>query len=149
MDTPYRLHHSLGYHLSIVSRVQERRLDEGLKALGLSRITWCILLAVGNEALHQPSEIADFVGIDRTATSRALRQMEADGMIARAAGTGDRRTTRVALTPLGNALLRKGTPLAIANNAVMAERLDPGELDELRRLLQKLHSGEPARLKVL
>ena len=62
MDTTkrYRLHHSLGYHLSIASRLQERRLDEKLKPVGLTRSTWCILLAIGNENLSQPSDIADF-----------------------------------------------------------------------------------------
>ena len=81
-EPPYRLHTSLGYHLSLASRLQERRLDEQLKTLGLTRTTWCILLAVGNEGLCQPSDIADFVGIDRTATSRALRHMEDDGLLA-------------------------------------------------------------------
>ncbi len=113
---PYRLHQSLGYHLSVTSRIQERRLDEGLKTLGLTRITWCVLLAVGNEGLTQPSEIAAFVGIDRTATSRALRQMEAAGLIARAGGTGDRRTTHVALTALGRQRIVHGTPFAMENN---------------------------------
>ena len=45
----YRLQQSLGYQLSVASRLQERRLDDGLKELGLTRITWCVLLAVGNE----------------------------------------------------------------------------------------------------
>ena len=78
----YRLHNSLGYRLSRVARIQERRLDLGLRRIGLTRTTWCVLLAVGNEGLSQPSDIAEFIGIDRTATSRALRQMEADDLIA-------------------------------------------------------------------
>ena len=143
---PYRLHASLGYHLSLAARIQERRLDEGLKALGLTRITWCVLLAIGNEGLRQPSDIARFVGIDRTATSRALRQMEAAGLIARGAGTGDGRTRSVALTDEGRALLAEGTPLAQTNNATMEARLDPGERDLLIGLLQKISAGEVAPL---
>ena len=75
----YRLHHSIGYHLSLAARLQERRLDGWMRPMGLTRTTWCILLAVANENLTRPSEIAEFVGIDRTATSRALRQMEEIG----------------------------------------------------------------------
>ncbi|MDJ0629522.1 MAG: MarR family transcriptional regulator [Rhodobacter sp.] len=140
--TPYRLHQSLGYQLSLAARLQERRLEDGLRRLGLTRITWCVLLAVGNEGLSQPSEIAGFVGIDRTAASRALRQMEAAGLIARRAGTGDRRTRSVVMTPLGRDLLGRGTPLAENNNSVMEERLTDRESDELRRLLTKLRAGE-------
>jgi DNA-binding MarR family transcriptional regulator len=140
----YRLHASLGYHLTRASRVQERRLDEGLRTLGLTRTTWCILLAVGNEGMSQPSEIAEFVGIDRTATSRALRGMQEMGLISRRAGNGDGRTTEVTLTPRGCAYLGKGAPMAVENNAIMEARLSPGEADELKRLLAKLFEGEAA-----
>lgn len=142
----YRLHQSLGYQLSVAARLQERRLDEGLKTLGLTRTMWCVLLAVGNEDLAHPSGIAEFVGIDRTATSRALRQMEAAGMIARKTGTDDRRMTTVRLTDRGGALLQQGTPLAEANNAMMANRLIPSENALLRQLLHKLREGEDVAL---
>ena len=142
----YRLHESLGYQLSVAARLQERRLDEGLKGLGLTRITWCVLLAVGNENLLHPSEIAEFVGIDRTATSRALRQMEAAGMIARETGTDDRRMTSVKLTDLGCTLLARGTPLAQQNNAVMESHLTAKESVQLRQLLRKMREGEDVAL---
>ncbi len=145
----YRLHASLGYHLSLAARLQERRLDDALKALGLTRITWCVLLAVGNEGLHQPSDIAAFVGIDRTATSRALRQMEAAGMIARGTGTGDGRTRSVALTDMGCDLLAKGTPMAERNNAIMEERLGTPDRDRLVTLLTRLTAGEDTPLTEL
>lgn len=138
----YRLHQSLGYHLSRAARIQERRLEDGLRTLGLTRTTWCILLAVGNENLAQPSEIAEFVGVDRTAASRALRAMEAARLISRAAGNGDGRTTEVRLTDLGRARLAQGTPMAEANNAVMHARLSDAEAGELRRLLVRLTEGE-------
>jgi DNA-binding MarR family transcriptional regulator len=59
-------------------------------------VGWCILLAVEEEGLKNPSEIAQFVGIDRTATSRALRQLEDEGLIAREMGarTGAPRPSR-------------------------------------------------------
>ncbi|MDX1820566.1 MAG: MarR family winged helix-turn-helix transcriptional regulator [Alphaproteobacteria bacterium] len=151
MDTtgPYRLHSSLGYHLSVAARQQERRLDEALKTLGLTRTTWCVLLAVGNEGLSQPSDIAGFVGIDRTATSRALRQMEADGLLARSSGTEDRRTRRVELTEKGCAAITAATPFARANAGVMAEQLAPGEQETLIRLLAKLRPADDAPLNTL
>ncbi len=145
-DPPYRLHASLGYQMSLTARIQERRLEEGLRELGLTRILWCVLLAVGNEKLRNPSDIAAFVGIDRTATSRALRQMEADGLVARKTGAEDRRTTSVTLTPRGRRLLAQGTPLARQNNALMEARLTERELADLRRLLLKVREGDPTDL---
>lgn len=145
--TKHRLHASLGYNLSLAARLQERRLDDALKTFGLTRTTWCILLAVGNEDLHQPSDIAAFVGIDRTATSRALRQMETAGLLTRRTGTGDKRTTEVTLTDLGHRRIGEGTPFAIQNNALMRSKLTETEHSQLLALLEKLTAGESADLK--
>lgn len=151
MDTTkrYRLHHSLGYHLSIASRLQERRLDEKLKPVGLTRTTWCILLAIGNENLSQPSDIADFVGIDRTATSRALRHMEQEGWLMRSSGTEDRRTRQVVLTDTGRDLIRMCTPYAQENAETMRQALSSKEEAELKRLLAKLRDSAPEPLPTL
>ncbi|MGI3168019.1 MarR family winged helix-turn-helix transcriptional regulator [Pseudooceanicola sp. C21-150M6] len=139
----YRLHASLGYHLSVAARLQERWLDEKLRDIGLTRISWCVLLAVGNEGLTQPSDIATFVGIDRTATSRALRGMEAQGLLERNSGEGDRRTRHITLTPAGERAIEAATPFARENAARMADRLRPEDHAELLRLLARLIEGNP------
>ena len=146
---PYRLHEAIGYQLTVTARLQERRFEAALKALDLTRISWCILLAAGDEGLEQPSEIAAFIGIDRTATSRALRQMESAGLIARSNGNGDRRTTQVTLTPLGEAKLDQAQPMAEASRTRMEGLLTPEELADLRRILAKLRAGDDQPLTKL
>lgn len=148
-DNQYRLHASLGYQLSLTARLLEHRFESRLKTLGLTRITWCILLAVEVEGLPNPSDIADFVGIDRTATSRALRQMETAGMIARGAGKSDGRTTTVSLTEKGRNLQTKAAPMARDNAQHWQDKLTTAETDELRRLMGKMRSGEGTALKRL
>lgn len=138
----YRLHDSVLYQMTLTSRLQERRLEEGLKALGLTRITWCVLLAVAQEDMRRPSEIADFIGIDRTAASRALRGMDSAGLIARESGAPDRRTTRVGLTEKGQALLARAVPVAEENNRHFMARLAPEEAEELARLMARMRAGE-------
>ena len=120
-----------------------------MKALGLTRTTWCVLLAIGNEDLTQPSDIARFVGIDRTATSRALRTMEHAGLLVRKAGTGDRRTTQVTLNAAGEALIVKGTRAALDNNEKMRGKLNRRDYEKLVALLSKIIEGEDADLSVL
>lgn len=145
----YRLHASLGYALSVASRLQERRLDAHLKPLGLTRTTWCILLAVGNENLTQPSDIANFIGIDRTATSRALRQMEQRGLLGRSGGRDDRRTRQVCLSEQGREMITTVTPFAQNNAAEMSRILPAKEEAELKRLLAKLRAAAEAPLNTL
>ncbi|WP_300516581.1 MarR family transcriptional regulator [Aliiroseovarius sp.] len=146
---PYRLHDAIGYQLTVTARLQERRFEAALKALDLTRITWCVLLATGDEGLSQPSDIAEFIGIDRTATSRALKQMEGAGLVTRDHGTGDKRTTRVALTELGRGKLDEAVPMALANRIRTETSLTDDELSELRRLLAKLRQGDDTPLKRL
>ncbi len=117
--------------------------------VGLNRTTWCILLAIGNENLTQPSDIATFVGIDRTATSRALRGMENDGLVARASGHEDRRTRRITLTDKGRRTVAKATPYARENGRLMAELLSDQDHAELLRLLDIIIEGTPADLPAI
>lgn len=135
--------------LSVAARAQERRLETSLKDIGLTRTGWYVLLAIGAEGLAHPSDIAEFVRIDRTAGSRALRQLEESGLIARQTGKPDRRTTNVRLTAKGRRRLEAGVPMAMANTAAMDTLLDTEDRAQIRHLLGKLIDGIPAPLKSL
>ena len=149
MTDTYDLHASLGYQMSVTARLLERGFETRLKEIGLTRITWCILLAVGPQKLSQPSDIADFVGIDRTATSRALRQMEASGLIDRASGDKDKRTTLVKLTSAAHEKLTQSSEHAADNAAHFDNKLTPEESANLRVLLTKLRADEDNPLQRL
>jgi MarR family transcriptional regulator for hemolysin len=149
VPTTYRLHEALGYRLTVAARRVERRFETALKTLGLTRITWCVLLAVGEEGHRHPSEIADFIGIDRTAASRALRGMEAEGLITRDDGRVDRRNTRVSLTDKGRERLARALPLAVASRNATEARLAPGDREALLTLLDKLGADDAEPLKRL
>ncbi len=142
----YSLHASIGYQSTLTSRVFERRLEECLRPIGLTRLNWCILLAVVEERLSSPSDIADFVGIDRTATSRALRHMEKDGLIERGTGRNDRRRTVVTATQKARDMLDEAVPAANANAKHFANKLSESERETLRALLIRMREGEDAFL---
>lgn len=138
----YGLHDSIGFHATAAARLVERRVEEGLRTFGLTRIGWCILLAVAEEGLKNPSDIASFVGIDRTATSRALRALEAEGLITRAIGREDRRMTEVTMTDAGYDRMIQAVPVCSENMDHFNAKLTPAEQAELKRLLSKLSDGE-------
>jgi MarR family transcriptional regulator for hemolysin len=142
-QTRFHLHQSLGYQITMLARVIERRFEQRIAEYGLTRVTWCVLLAAGAEGLATPSEIADFIGIDRTATSRALRQMEAGGLITRRSGEGDGRSIRVMLTAAGQSALQAVLPIAQENAAHFEAKLSGEELSELRQSAAKLLRDEP------
>lgn len=148
-DGPYDLINSLGYQITLLSRVSERLFEKRLAPLGLTRVNWCVLLAVHQQQLANPSDIASFVGIDRTATSRALRKLEEDGFIQRCSGSGDRRKTEVLATGLGRQCLEQANIAAQHNADHFSGKLSRYERDSLNNLLGKLMDGEARNVKGL
>jgi len=88
------------------------------------------------------SDIARFVGIDRTATSRALRTLENEGLVSRAIGQEDRRTTEVTMTAAGYDRMFQVVPICRENMKHFNAKLTEAERAELKRLLIKLCHGQ-------
>lgn len=146
---PYDLQASLGYQITLLARINERQFEKYLTPLGLTRVNWCVLLAVDQQGLVNPSEIAAFIGIDRTATSRALRRLEADGLVQRRSGADDKRKTEVRATARGAATLSKACDVARVNAVRFAGKLSPNERNTLESLLGRLMAGEDRDVKGL
>jgi DNA-binding MarR family transcriptional regulator len=138
----FGLHDSVGHHITRTARIMERRVEGNLRRFGLTRVEWCVMVAVAEEGKKNPSEIADFVGIDRTATSRALRQLENNGLIDRAMGRDDRRTTEVRLTDRGEVQFRAALPICNEAAQHFHSKLTLDELRALKALLAKLSIDE-------
>ncbi|MDR6265213.1 MULTISPECIES: MarR family transcriptional regulator [Rhodobacterales] len=138
MSNPFNLHDGLGYRLTIAARTNNAVFDAKLSDLGLTRQMWCVLVAVGEQGIDTPSAIADYIGIIRPAASRTLKQMEKSGLLARASGQGDKRTTQVALTQDGKRRLARSLPLAAQNRADLNAVLTTTEQATLVALLEKL-----------
>jgi len=138
----FGLHDSVGHHITRTARIIERRVEGNLRRFGLTRVEWCVMVAVAEEGKKNPSEIANFVGIDRTATSRALRQLENNGLIDRAMGRDDRRTTEVRLTEHGEAQFRAALPICTEAAQYFHAKLTLDELRTLKALLTKLSVDE-------
>ncbi len=138
MQTPIDLHSGLGYQLTIAARKNNAGFEADLSDLGLTRQMWCILVAVGDQRITAPSAIADYIGIIRPAASRTLKQMERDGLLLRSAGDTDKRTTTVALTPIGQKRLNQSKPIAQKTRDALNAALTPTEQSQLRDLLAKL-----------
>jgi len=133
-----RLHDSLSFHTTVAARMMERRVEDGLRDHGITRTGWCVLVSIFEEGLARPSEIAEFVGIDRTGTSRTLRHLEDAGLITRQIAQGDRRNTDIRITEAGKRKIAEAGPTCQENMDHFADKLSATERDDLMRLLKKL-----------
>jgi DNA-binding MarR family transcriptional regulator len=120
----------------------ERVFEEHIADLGISRAMWTVLLAVEQEQYQKPSEIAAFVGIDRTAVSRSLRQLEAKGLVRRSGMEGDGRARAVSLTAAGRKVLSTAIQAANETARWYRSKLTKREQADLHAILDKLSEGE-------
>ena len=63
-----------------------------------------LMLAQSEDASMRPSDLADQIGLSRSATTRLVDRLESDGLAERRACESDRRSTFVLLTPRGEAV---------------------------------------------
>jgi len=138
----FQLHQRLGYKVSRLSRIMQSRLERLIAEQGLTRLMWCVLTGIGDEGVSTPSELADYIGITRPATSRLLRDMEAKGMVSRHGSDADGRGKTVSITPLGQKLLEAARPSVEAVNQHFTSKIEPDELARIMSALERLAEGE-------
>lgn len=138
----YSLQKGLGYRLSLLASINSRKIETHLSHLGLTRLMWCVLLAIEEEGLTQPSEIADFIGINRTAASRTLRQMDERKLINRLPGRYDGRNIMVTATDKGKRALDQAISEALVVAKEIRSKLTEEEVATFEQLLDKMLSGE-------
>lgn len=142
----YQLRDGLGYRVSRLARVMERDFEHRLSGLGITRLMWCVLPTVGLEGIERPSEIARHIGVDRTALSRVLRELEAKGLVRRDKDGSDGRSTRVALTEKGRSRLQMALPQSMGTTHHFSSKLSEKEAETFRCLVDKLLAGEEGAL---
>ena len=138
----FQLHQRLGYKVSRLSRIMQSRLERLIAEQGLTRLMWCVLTGIGDEGVSTPSELADYIGITRPATSRLLREMEAKGMVSRHGSDADGRGKTLSITPQGQKLLEAARPSVEAVNQHFTSKIEPEELARMMSALERLAEGE-------
>jgi len=90
----------------------------------------------------RPSDLAEQMGLSRSATTRLIDRLESNELVARSACASDRRGTFVTLTPKGEQkFLTAGRTHLRGIDEHVGSHLSNSELDQLRTLLTKLANG--------
>jgi DNA-binding MarR family transcriptional regulator len=134
-----RLHGFLPYQLFQLG--QRLTLANADLQVGGHRLTvqeWKILSIIADSGPLMPSEIRRLGTQDKSTISWALRRLEVQGFVARAAAVGDGRSFEVALTEPGWRYYEAVAPAARRRARDVLNRLSREELAELRRLVGKL-----------
>ena len=115
-----------------------------LAELGVSVEFGCIrtLFAIARCNQEPPSvaELAEFLVIDPSTASRLVNQVVEAGFALRKRSSQDRRRTNLALTPAGQALVKRGTSLRRKWLSAATTSWSDRDVTTLATLLKRLHA---------
>jgi DNA-binding MarR family transcriptional regulator len=131
------VHHEARY-IAHLNRQMMRLLESELAPLELGPGRYLYLFGLYVKDGRKQQELADTIGVDKAAATRAISRLEENGYVRREADANDRRSMRVYLTPKGRRLQPQLEAAAKHCIDSMTSELDSSERVELRRLLEKM-----------
>jgi DNA-binding MarR family transcriptional regulator len=125
-------------HFALLHRQMMKQLDRQLAPLDLGPGRYLYLFALYIRDGRRQQELADLVGTDKAATTRALARLEKNGYIRRIPDPEDGRATRVQLTDKGRQLRPTLEAAAESSMDAITAGLKQQERRQLKGLLAKM-----------
>jgi DNA-binding MarR family transcriptional regulator len=105
--------------------------------LGIGLMEWRVVCNLGAEPGRSAARIAEISGVDKSVVSRAVTELERQGLITTSTGPPGRQTA-LRLTPRGQALHDRGVSRADEREIRLLDGFDAGEQDQLVDFLKRL-----------
>ena len=93
------------------ARSLSRRFDDAFRPLGITNGQFSLMMSLNRPDSPKMSDIADFLAMDRTTLTAALKPLEKGGLVAVRADEKDRRNRRLSLTDAGREVLARAMPI--------------------------------------
>ena len=138
----------IGQLLTSVAREAERAFDDALEAVGGSRPTWLVLMALKQGPLRNQRQLAAMVGIESATLTHHLNAMESAGLLTRRRDPDNRRVHLVELTEDGEAAFLRMLGTVIAFDRQLRAGIDPSEISVVQDVLQRMRANIAANRMV-
>jgi DNA-binding MarR family transcriptional regulator len=115
-----------------------RRFDRAFAPLGLTNGQFSLMMALNAPQAPTLGRLADFLGMDRTTLTAALKSLERRGLVVTRLHEKDRRARRLFLTDAGLETLAAALPIWRREHAALDAELSQSEGQKLRKALRKL-----------
>ena len=112
-------------HVQRAARALARHFDDVFRPLEITSGQYSLLMSL-NRPAPTMGDTAEFLAMDRTTLTAALKPVVRRGLVKIASDAVDRRIKRLSLTPAGNAVLAKAYALwEESHGAIEAEMVSP------------------------
>lgn len=137
-EKDFHLHNSFVFWIGRLAQQMQERLNEALKAHGLTWQQWAALNVMHHGLAKTPAQVADHLGADRSTITRMLDRLENQSLVLREHDGLDRRVVKLHLTDAARALIKQLNKLAEAHQAEFMSELPSTEYRGLRSSLVKM-----------
>lgn len=134
----------LAHRLGIAGRLLRTTADAELSVLGLSGPGLAVLRSLSVEDGLTQAELARRLRLEPPSMCRMIDRLAREASVERHPDPGDRRATRVRLTPRGRVLAEQGMAVVDGIEARIFAGLDADEREQLAELLQRVIDRLPA-----
>jgi DNA-binding MarR family transcriptional regulator len=136
-------------HVQRAARALARHFDDVFRPLDITSGQYSLLMSLNRTdstgGAPTMGDTADFLAMDRTTLTAALKPLERRGLVRIAADENDRRVKRLSLTPAGNAVLAKAYGLWQEFHGAIEAGMTSPSADAMRsgliRMVEKLERG--------
>ncbi len=136
---PDEVNYPFSQGLTFVARRWRNLMNEELRACGQSQARWGTLywIKVFGDSVNQ-TELADRIGVEQPTLGRVLRDLEAQGLIERLPGKGDRRAKMIRLTEAAEPVMREINRIQNAVRTRLLRGVDPQDLGTCMSVFAKI-----------
>ena len=120
------------------ARVLARRFDRAFAPVGLTNGQYSLMMALNAPEPMKLGRLADFLAMDRTTLTAALKSLERRGLVRVGADAKDRRARLMSLTQAGRDILEAAIPIWRAEHAALDAELSKERARDLRAALGRL-----------
>lgn len=120
------------------ARQLARRFDRAFAPVGLTNGQFSLMMALNAPQAPTVGKLAEFLAMDRTTLTAALKSLERRGLVTVAADEMDKRARRLSLTQTGREALAAAVPIWRETHAALEKELAQGDAEALRLSLGKL-----------
>jgi len=126
----------LCFHTQRAARMLARRFDNAFLPLGITNQQFSMMMMLNNAGNPRVGEVANFLAMDRTSLTAALKALERRGFVVIARDEDDRRSKRISLTAAGGRVLRSALPVWRSEHDKLDAEMQGADPNALRTMLR-------------
>lgn len=130
---------TIDYFLKIVWQTVANRYNALVTEFGITQSIGYLLINIDDEEGTTVSQAAALLGLKSTSLSRMLNQLESTGLIYRESNSGDKRSVKIYLTPLGKEKRQQARAVVKQFNNYLNEHISEADKVYLTDMLKKIN----------